>query len=195
VHDTEQHDTDKAKRDEQRRRTTNGEGLARADKEAGSDGASDGNHLQMAALERPGQAGSTSVPDCNVDIVSRTSRGRIEPSGAVGVVDDGIGVALEAVEDTAAVVAVLGSLGGGGTRLERDVLKVLAVVEAVALFSVERVVAHGRGRAVGATGTVRPHCLRRVVFILLQPVCSLGRNKRNMRLRDLIDVVVGIQLG
>ena len=113
-----EHNANEGKRDQKRGRSSRFQRLAASNEQASADRASDGNHLQMAALQRPLQRRSGSVLDCGLDIVDSAVGAEGAFRGGVGV-----GVSPEAVDDAGAegalvlgVLAVSLQVARGGGR-------------------------------------------------------------------------------
>jgi hypothetical protein len=142
-----EHDADQAVGDDESSWATVGQGLAGADKQAGTYGASNGNHLQMAALEPAGQRRAGRVCGGLLDVE------RLAIGGVPGLWGEGDGwVALEAVEDAQGDAATVGRAFAVGI-----VVGVLRSSPKALLGSIH-VVVDGHGEAGGGAVTASGRC-------------------------------------
>lgn len=84
MHDTVEHSSDEGKSNQERCGATVGESLAGVDKETSTDGATDGDHLQMTSLELAGQRRGGSALRGGLDVVLM-ARGGSFTVGEVGL--------------------------------------------------------------------------------------------------------------
>lgn len=156
VDDGEQHGPDEQETDEDRGRTSGRERVGRTNKETGTDGTTDGNHLEMSSLEGPVQITAGLLHRGSARQVEYVISVRVwgRTYGLLGLILDIAGISrsvcphgrLEGVDTSLPEAALLQGTVGRLARVQlagrgRDVSTRVAV-----MFVAHLVVAHGSGQ-------------------------------------------------